>query len=354
MKKKLFIILSLSSLLSLTLNTLNTYADTTQRVQNRNPTAIVYNYVNSDDNTTTANVVNRQTQLITKNVAANSSERVFLRKIRLNQAFNASPERTMVVPLTIRVYGYNDVFFNQPFDMSADFSCPYMTIRDDAKWYVNYCTIKSSSTHFVQDGYHFDADGNMSLDGDGEYAYEYYIDYYIDIVIKFKNEFQADHLEFYYQPILALNNHSGTSAKNIAWQFIFNDFVYLYIDNDPAAEAIEEQNEKDEQDRSNLETQQENNEGDAEDGKDEANTTGTSLMGAFTSLVSALGSVHATNCNLPNMQVYTLQLRDMDLCSVNMPTGISALAGIAVSLLIVKLGISLVKRMLALYKEIIG
>lgn len=125
-------------------------------------------------------------------------------------------------------------------------------------------------------------------------------------------------------------------------------------DEDKAAEELNEMNEKDEQDRNNIESQQESNEGSAEDKKDEANTTGTTLMGAFSALISALGNVHSTNCKLPNMQVYTLQLKNMDLCTVNMPTGISALAGIAVSLLIVKLGISLVKRMLALYREIIG
>lgn len=154
---------------------------------------------------------------------------------------------------------------------------------------------------------------------------------------------------------VSLSSNANSIPTGFSWQFTWITASAFYYENpNAAAEALNEQNEKDNQDRTDLQTQQEETDETAEDQEEAAKTTGQTLFSAFSSLVSALGNVHQTNCRLPNMSVYTITLNNMDLCSVNLPNGVSALAGIAMCFIIVKMGISLVHRMLNLYKEIIG
>lgn len=119
-------------------------------------------------------------------------------------------------------------------------------------------------------------------------------------------------------------------------------------------ENIESMQEQDEEDRENIEQQASDNQDQADDAGDEADQTGQTLMQAFGSLITALTSIQETNCKLPNMSVYSLNLNNIDLCAVSLPSGIAALMSIGMVLIIVPLGINLVKRMINLYKEIVG
>lgn len=112
--------------------------------------------------------------------------------------------------------------------------------------------------------------------------------------------------------------------------------------------------EQEQQDRENIQNQSDQADQQGQDAGDAAAEKGQTLLQAFGSLITALQQVHVTNCNLPNVTVYSLQLTNMNMCSVSLPTGVSALIGISISVLIVLLGIKLVKRMLKLYKEITG
>lgn len=116
----------------------------------------------------------------------------------------------------------------------------------------------------------------------------------------------------------------------------------------------QQQAEQDQQDRENISNTSEEGEEAGEEAGDAAANKGQTLLQAFGTLIAALGQVHETNCKLPNMQVYSLQLNNIDMCAVSLPNGVSALLGVGICILIVLLGIKLVKRMLALYKEITG
>ena len=116
----------------------------------------------------------------------------------------------------------------------------------------------------------------------------------------------------------------------------------------------EQQAQQDQEDRENISNTSEQAQEDGEDAGEAAADKGQTLLQAFGSLIAALNQVHATNCNLPNMQVYSLHLDNMNMCAVSLPTGVSALLGIGTSVLMVVLGINLVKRMIRLYKEITG
>lgn len=120
------------------------------------------------------------------------------------------------------------------------------------------------------------------------------------------------------------------------------------------ASGAAELNEKDNEDRSNIESQSTSTDNEANDGGDDASETGTSLFSAFTQLLSALTNVNGNTCTLPAMQVYSLNLGNMNLCQYDIPPQIMALVSIGIVFIIIPLGINLVKRMISLYKEITG
>lgn len=117
---------------------------------------------------------------------------------------------------------------------------------------------------------------------------------------------------------------------------------------------LQDKEDQDEEDRDNIEQQSTDNQDAADDAGNEADQAGQTLLQAFGSLITALTSVHETSCTLPNMSVYSLNLNNIDLCAVSLPSGVAALVSIGMVLIIVPLGIHLVKKMISLYKEITG
>lgn len=169
----------------------------------------------------------------------------------------------------------------------------------------------------------------------------------------------------YYEPFaIGQLNNTYVYSNNSA----YNGYLSVETSNDAEIQAVIgvqnainnqtsiliENQAKDEQDRENIQNQSNDAKQQGQNAGDAAANKGQTLLQAFGSLITALQQVHVTNCNLPNVTVYSLQLTNMDMCSVSLPTGVSALIGISISVLIVLLGIKLVKRMLKLYKEITG
>lgn len=113
-------------------------------------------------------------------------------------------------------------------------------------------------------------------------------------------------------------------------------------------------NQKDDQDRENIEEQSEQTEEQSQDASDEANQQGQTLLEAFGSLITAITNIHTTNCTIPNFSIYGLNFQNMDFCQFNVPNGLMAIASIGMVFIFVPLGINLVKRMIALYNEILG
>ena len=150
------------------------------------------------------------------------------------------------------------------------------------------------------------------------------------------------------------------SSPNIRVFFDWNDMVAEYSNS--MSDALLQQQvyiqlqqmEQDQNDRSDLSNQSGDNQQQANTAGNQARNTGTTLYAAFTQLVSALTSVNGNSCVLPTMSVYSLTLNNMDLCTFDMPPQIMALVSIGMVFIIVPLGINLVKRMINLYKEIIG
>lgn len=111
---------------------------------------------------------------------------------------------------------------------------------------------------------------------------------------------------------------------------------------------------QDNQDRDNVQNTSDNAQQSGNNAGQAATQKGQTLMQAFSSLITAVTNIHATDCNLPNFAIYGLQFQNMNMCLFEMPSAIMTLASIGMVFIIVPLGINLVKRMIALYNEIIG
>jgi hypothetical protein len=155
----------------------------------------------------------------------------------------------------------------------------------------------------------------------------------------------------YYQPWLYfIQNTSSTLSSPVKLNIYFSP-IEIYVEEESATEQEQAQ---ELEDRDNLESQSTSTDNAASNSGQAATNTGTTLFGAFTQFVSALSNVSGSSCVLPNMQVYSLDLGQMDLCTYDIPPQIMALVSIGMVFIIVPLGIHLVKKMLSLYKEITG
>lgn len=149
----------------------------------------------------------------------------------------------------------------------------------------------------------------------------------------------------------------GNTSGSPATLFLVPTGTNFYIDliaEYEISNADEEMNEKDNEDRSNIESQSSDTDSEANEQGDEATQTGTSLFNAFSQLLGALTNVNGNTCTLPAMQVYSLNLGNMNLCQYDIPPQIMALVSVGMVFIIIPLGINLVKRMISLYKEITG
>ena len=167
------------------------------------------------------------------------------------------------------------------------------------------------------------------------------------------------YLEFRVSPIyyVALEyTPTRTQIQSIITKLNTYDSTFSNINSNlqDIKDYLEDKEDQEQDDRDNIEQQSTDNQDAADDAGDEANQTGQTLLQAFGSLITALTSVHETTCTLPNMNVYSLNLNNIDLCAVSLPAGIAALVSIGMVLIIVPLGIHLVKKMISLYKEITG
>lgn len=179
-----------------------------------------------------------------------------------------------------------------------------------------------------------------------------------------------NNVQYYY--VMELVGHYEGNETTLSQLAFYNNF-YTYYNSFPYLDSVEvilyfspveqfeyvesatEQEQQQElEDRDNLESQSASTDNEASTAGQSAANTGTTLFGAFTQLFNALTNVSGSSCTLPNMQIYSLDLGQLDLCTYTIPPQIMALVSIGMVFIIVPLGIHLVKKMINLYKEITG
>lgn len=144
--------------------------------------------------------------------------------------------------------------------------------------------------------------------------------------------------------LFAIPNMNG-SYPNVLWGTVLE-----FSPQNPAQTLVD----KDNEDRQNIEQQQQDNQDAADDNQNDVDTTTASMADVAGSIVGAVAQIHQTNCRLPNMTINGMELKDMDLCTFDTPPGLQALASVGMIFLMIPLSIRLIKRLLNLYREILG
>lgn len=155
-----------------------------------------------------------------------------------------------------------------------------------------------------------------------------------------------------YGPLLVLGSNTSNVANRSIIHFLFNFAINGISINEQTPE--EKMNDKDDQDRQDIENQTSDTQDGADESSAQAQATGTTLMGAFSSFVTALASVHETNCNLPSFSIYGMNFNNMNLCTFDVPSGIIALATIGMVFIIVPLSFHLVRRLINIFRSFSG
>ena len=163
---------------------------------------------------------------------------------------------------------------------------------------------------------------------------------------------------YYTTAVIGKNDYNHTNQSGIVVQLEATK-IEQFVDREQALleEQLRIQQQQEERERQ-YEQQLRELYGDSyTDGDTEAENVeqgGQSLMQALNSLISALGNIHETNCNLPNFNIYGMNFNNMNMCTFTPPQPIMALASIGMVFIIVPLGIHVLKRILNLYNEILG
>lgn len=239
----------------------------------------------------------------------------------------------------IQTYPLNGLFYLPNSGGSADF------VIKDVK--ILWQNTNTQSSYFV-----------YNYGGNPQDNIPYSIQYYPQQVIEYDIIFSPNHDT---QNVKLQLGRSGTYLFRFPASNITNYSPRIRIYPSPnidiyeyAGKTSEEVAEKELEDRDNIESQSTTTDNQAENAGQSAESTGTTLFTAFSQFFTALTNVNGSSCVLPNMQVYSLNLGQMDLCTYDIPPQIMALVSIGMVFIIVPLGIHLVKRMLSLYKEITG
>lgn len=123
--------------------------------------------------------------------------------------------------------------------------------------------------------------------------------------------------------------------------------------NDQIGDLIRQQNNQDQQDRNNMESQQSDSQADADDSQVAAESTGTTLLAAFTGFVNALTSASPSNCNI-DMDLGNLDLGVVNLCQLSLPQPFPTIASIMLILFCVPLSIATARKVINLFRSFQG
>lgn len=136
-------------------------------------------------------------------------------------------------------------------------------------------------------------------------------------------------------------------------QNVINAINSVKSDSDRTADAIEEQNEQDAQDRQDIESTSGQASSDGASSQQQAQSTGNTLLKAFTDFVGSLTSAQATNCVI-DMDMGNLDLGNVDLCQLSLPAPLQTLASIMLIGFCVPLSIATAKKLIGLFRSFQG
>lgn len=284
----------------------------------------------------------------TTNVSDGTATRFFHLNFGLNNTITSSNTNGVHVQFYVLVNGYPDY---AGYQLIAP-GCP-VDYAPSGYWSVKDCTAEFIEWETFVTRWQYrensQVQGNDSIITDqiqSTYVLHYdFIAYYGRDDSVTTNTFKT------YGPYLAFFNDDG-ATRRFDYTVLFANYVSNVPINVPTAE--DKMNDKDDQDRADLENQSSDTSDSADEQGAEASETGTTLLGVFSAFVSALATIHETNCRLPSMTVYGMELGQMDLCTFDVPPGIIALATVGMVFIIVPLSFNLARRLVNLFRSFQG
>lgn len=115
-------------------------------------------------------------------------------------------------------------------------------------------------------------------------------------------------------------------------------------------DKLDEMDSKDDEDRENIEQQSSDAQSGADDSQSDAESTGTTLLAAFTAFVNALTNANPSNCNI-DMDMGNLDLGVVNFCQLQPPPGFSTLSSIFMILFCVPLSIATGRKVISLFRS---
>lgn len=342
------LIFFITSLLSLSLFSNANAIEKRKNIRNNYINSVVWFYQgkdaqgNSANQDQTANLINN-TVLSNVDLYTPLNSSATLVNLRLNIRSNDT------LTLSKNKYFKLNIYYQvEPEAFNSDLSIPICP-RGQGNLVVDECKIthieNESQIYKIREELLNPSD-NMSYSQVYNYAAYFYV---MELIGHYEgNETTLSQLAFYNNFYTFYNSNAVLGHQKLKIFFSpIEQFEYVDSAEDEAAE-------KELEDRDNLETQSTNTDNQANTATQSAENTGSTLFAAFTQFFNALTNVSGSSCVLPTMQVYSLDLGQMDLCTFDIPPQIMALVSIGMVFIIVPLGVHLVKKMISLYKEITG
>lgn len=117
----------------------------------------------------------------------------------------------------------------------------------------------------------------------------------------------------------------------------------------------EQQYQQDQQDRDNISNRSDESQSSGNSASQNANSATSSLLGAITSIYDQLLHPHTTNCVIQGVQIYEMNLGNLDFCTgFDIPQPVFAIGALIMIGLIILLAWSILKAGISLYNEILG
>lgn len=115
-------------------------------------------------------------------------------------------------------------------------------------------------------------------------------------------------------------------------------------------DKLDEQLEQDAQDRQDMQDSVNESESSADDSSAAAESTGTTMLKAFSDFVGALTSASPSDCSL-NMNMGNLNLGNVNLCSLSVPAPLQAISSIVLIGFCVPLSLTTAKKIISLFRS---
>lgn len=118
--------------------------------------------------------------------------------------------------------------------------------------------------------------------------------------------------------------------------------------------GADELNEKDEQDRQDIEQQSSDTEESADTASEDVGGATTNILGAINGFATAVTNIQAGTCILPEISAYGMSLGRLNLCTYSPPAWVQGLTSTILSLITLKMAISIFYRIMGLLDGVLG